>query len=165
MNHLLSQTSQEQTSNPTTFSTNNIFGGCLVWGISSRILRKENARASPDCFWRPNQYVNLIHFLQSTKQSMERKHMRASTQTSGSSDLVECRVDKVVKEATCVPHSCQDQQPSESQYYPIVPKIYKKTKCKGELYKILGSKHKDYIVKTHCSLNANCQTTTRTHKQ
>ena len=96
---------------------------------------------------------------------MERKHMRASTQTSGSSDLVECRVDKVVKEATCVPRSCQDQQPSESQYYPIVPKIYNKTECKGELYKILGSEHKDYIVKTHCSLNANCQTTTRTHKQ
>ena len=82
---------------------------------------------------------------------MERKNIRTHTQPSGSSDLVECRVDKVVKGATYVPHGCQDQQPSESQYYPIVPEIYKNTKCKGELYKILGSIHRDYIVKTHCS--------------
>jgi len=39
-----------QTSNPTTFSTNNILGGFDRNGKSSRIWRKENARASPVSF-------------------------------------------------------------------------------------------------------------------
>lgn len=53
-NSHIEQNYEEQTSNPTTFSTNNILGGWEVFGISSRILRKENALASPECFWRPN---------------------------------------------------------------------------------------------------------------
>lgn len=51
---------QEQTSNPTTFSTNIITGGFEVCDINSRILRNENARASSDCFWRPTNQTSVI---------------------------------------------------------------------------------------------------------
>ncbi|KAF5773358.1 hypothetical protein HanXRQr2_Chr13g0587771 [Helianthus annuus] len=42
-----------RTSNPTTFSTKIMTGGCINSGMISRILRKEEARASADCFCRP----------------------------------------------------------------------------------------------------------------
>lgn len=34
-------------------------------------------------------------------------------------NLVECMVDKEAKEATHVPHNCQDQQQSGSEYCPV----------------------------------------------
>lgn len=49
---------KQHTSKPTTFSMNNITGGLDVCSINSRILRNENARASPDCFCRPNHMVH-----------------------------------------------------------------------------------------------------------
>lgn len=62
-----------QTSKPTTFSTNNIFGGCSMWCIRSIILIKEKARASAECFWRPknNVFRNLHNQAYNTKKNNE----------------------------------------------------------------------------------------------
>lgn len=60
------------------------------------------------------------------------------TQEETIGDLVECMVGKEEKEATHVPDSCQDQQHSRSECYPMLPQkcnIYYST------YKIITYKN------------------------
>ena len=56
------------TSNLTTFSTNNICEGWLMFCMRLRILMKENAQASAECLWRPIWRLIYESILQKSRQ-------------------------------------------------------------------------------------------------
>lgn len=106
------------TSKPTTFSTNNIWGGLVVCGISSRILRNEDARASPECFWRPNQKL-LVFTIQHIYLQKRRVMWYSDSKGKIVNHLVEYKVDKEEKEAKHLHYTYLAQLQWGSECFPV----------------------------------------------
>lgn len=105
--------SYQQTSKPTTFSTNNISGGFNIDGINSRIVRNDNARASAEPFCNPEHTKCIPSFTYKKKQKQIQSCSRY---------LALCMADKEAKEAIHAPHNDPDHLQLEFEYYPAFTK-------------------------------------------